>query len=281
LRVTDVPKEIFERLSPYNWDFRIIPEWLLQHTIKFEYLRSWKELHEAALNWLEKQIKGKTVREYLIESQTSDGLHSMPAEVSDAIPPEWYFHFFDFLENPVYPTPTTWMMEQGRHKKRMFTDWEKKILAGRMVDVRPMTKEYADYVLKKLSNANAGPSYGYFVKINFENHRNEDLVKAFAFWLRDEAKRSRKIKVHGRASSVKWHRLRQIAAKRLSDSGLNSKDTQRLIAAREKAVPLPKDFNKVLPKYNSPGAWHDAIQEANQFVETMKRSFHYENWEVL
>ena len=53
-----------------------------------------------------------------------------------------------------------------------------------------------------------------------------------------------------------------------------------MIVEREKVKPTPIN-DKVFPKYGSAGAWHDAVEDANLFVETMKKNLHYEDWELL
>jgi hypothetical protein len=293
-----VPKEIFERLSPYNWDFRNIPKPLLQPAIRAEYLRSWPEFRTAAIAWLEKKIDDKTIRQHIFE-YVSKGQYGLQGKVGESLPDEQrYGGPFLFLEHdPVFPIPFAWLIEKRIIKERErrakpiefslagvkhdMEDVSKMFAHLRLVQVNPMNKSQLEYVSKMLSFPESEESFGYHMQISFDMHRNEDLVKAFAFWLKEEAKKKRKVLVHGKASSTKWHRLKQLAAKRLSDAGLNYKDARRTIAEREKASPLPTDYNKVLPKYNSAGAWHDAVKKANLFVETMKKNLQYENWELL
>ena len=78
---------------------------------------------------------------------------------------------------------------------------------SRLVDIHPMNKERLEFVSKMLSFPDVEESYGYHMEIRFDLIQNKDLVKAFAYWLAKEAKKKRKIAVHGRASSPKWHRL--------------------------------------------------------------------------
>lgn len=297
----DVPKHIFEPLSPYNWDFRTIPDSLWQYAIKFEYVRSWPEFRAAAIAWLEKEIDGRTIRAHLLEA-SSKGLHDFTEKVWEALPKDWYYAFLDLIADPAYPVPLTWLLEKGMIRERpakpleptIITvpghpgkslkldteDLHKSFIMSRLVAIHPMNKRRVGFVSQMLSFPNVGESHGYHLEISFDGHRNEDLVKAFAFWLKGEAKKARKVKVQGRASSPKWHRLKQLAAKRLSDAGQNHKDALRLIDERKKIVALD-DQNEVLPQYKSPGAWHDAIKEANEMVEKMKRNFIFEDWELL
>lgn len=297
MRPVEVPKEIFERLSPYNWDFRIIPKGLLKYTIRFEYLRSWPEFHRAAIPWLEKKIDGLTIREHLIEaSKIEHG--NFPPNVWKELPPEWSLHFHDLLDNPAYPVPVAWMVENGCFKERprktlephiikiqgktIEIDMEEQIKAARnrrLVDIHPLNKDRLEFVSKMLSFPEVGESYGYHLEVYFDMHRNEDLVKSFASWIKEEAKKKRTVPAR-RASSPRWHRLKQLAAKRISDAGLNYKDAWSMIVEREKVKPTPIN-DKVFPKYGSAGAWHDAVEDANLFVETMKKNLHYEDWELL
>ena len=67
---------------------------------------------------------------------------------------------------------------------------------------------------------------------------------------------------------------------RIVDIHPMNKHRSELIIDREKKAPTPRN-DKVFPKYNSAGAWHDAVNAANLFVETMKKNFHFEDWELL
>ncbi len=295
----DVPKEVFDPLSPYNWDFRAIPDSLLLPVAVAEYLRSWKEFRAAAVDWLQQKIDGRTIREHIIEAH-SQNLPGFPQKVWESLPQRWLTDFMRLETDCAYPVPFTWLIEKGligerrtlepttitvpgHPGKSLKLDTEKlhkELSYRRLVNIHPMNKHRAEFVSKMLSFPEVGDSYGYHLEINFDLHRNKDLVKAFAFWLAQEAKKKRKIAVHGRASSSKWHRLKQLAAKRLSDAGLNYKAAIQVIDAREKAAPID-DKHDVLPKYNSPGAWHDAVKEANLIVEKMKHNFRFEDWELL
>lgn len=296
----DIPKEVFEALSPYNWDFRTIPVSLLKDAIGHEYLRAWPEFRAAAIKWLQTKIDGRPIRDHIMDA-ASKNLRSFPENVWAALPKEWYYEFHVLEHDCAYPVPFTWLLEKGIYRelprkpleptsiavpghpgkllkldtKKLFKEFSNR----RLVDIHPMNKHRVKFVSKMLSFPEVGESYGYHLEVNFDLHRNEDLVKAFAFWLTDEAKKKRKLKVQGKASSPKWHKLKQLAAKRLSDAGLNYKDAWGVIVKREKAVPTPAN-DKVFPKYNSPGAWHDAIKDANSMVKNMKQNFHLEDWEL-
>jgi hypothetical protein len=297
----DVPKEVFEPLSPYNWDFRTIPDWLLRDAIKDEYLRSWPEFRAAALKWLQTEIDGRPIRDHLMDAASKN--QWFPKIIWDALPQEWNSAFLVLQEDCAYPVPLTWMLEKGIIQelkgrkpleptvievpgypgKSLKLDTEqihKELSCRRLVDIHPLNKHRVEFVSKMLSFPDVEDSYGYHLLISFDGKRNEELVKAFAFWLKEEAKKKRMLKVHGRASAPHWHRLKQLAAKRLSDAGLNYKAAWKVIEDREKAVPTPRNDN-VFPKYNSAGAWHDAVNAANLFVETMKKNFHFEDWELL
>lgn len=295
----DVPKEVFDPLSPYNWDFRAIPDSLLLAVAVAEYLRSWKEFRAAAVEWLQKKIDGRTIRNHILDGAKKN-LPCFTEKVWESLPQKWNTDFLRLETDCAYPVPFTWLIEKGfiveskppeptlitvpgHPGKSLKLDTEKfhkEVAYRRLVNVQPMNKHKVEFVSRMLSFPEVGESYGYFLEINFDLHRNEDLVKAFAFWLAQEAKKKRKIAVRGRASSSKWHRLKQLAAKRLSDAGLNYKAAMPVIAAREKAVPID-DKHDVLPKYSSPGAWHDAVKEANLIIEKMKRNFRFEDWELL
>lgn len=297
----DVPKEVFDPLSPYNWDFRAIPDSLLLAVAVAEYLRSWKEFRAAAVEWLQKKIDGRTIRDHILDARKKN-LSCFTGKVWESLPQKWITDFMRLESDCAYPVPFTWLIEKdfiveskpkpveptlitvpGHPGKSLKLDTEKfhkEFAYRRLVDVQPMNKHKVEFISKMLSFPEVSESYGYFLEINFDLHRNEDLVKAFAFWLAQEAKKKRKIAVHGRASSSKWYRLKQLAAKRLSDAGLNYKAAWEVITGREKTAPM-KDSHKVLPKYNSPGAWHDAVKEANLIVEKMKHNSRFEDWELL
>ena len=297
----DVPKEVFDSLSPYNWDFRTIPDSLLLAVACAEYLRSWKEFRAAAVEWLQKKIDGRTIRDHILDARKKN-LSCFSGKVWESLPQKWITDFMRLERDCAYPVPFTWLIEKGfivegkpksveptlitvpghpgKSPKLDTEKLHKEFACRRLVDVQPMDKHKVEFVSSMLSFPEVGESYGYFLQINFDLHRNEDLVKAFAFWLAQEAKKKRKIAVHGRASSSKWHRLKQLAAKGLSDAGLNYKDAMRMIAEREKAAPMD-DKHDVLPKYKSAGAWHDAVKEANLIVEKMKHNFRFEDWELL
>lgn len=279
-RPTDVPMEVFELSSHYNWDFRKIPIWLLKYTLRFEYLRSWEEFHAAAVVWLEKKIEGQTIRDLIIYARLKKEL-SFPETVWKELPKDWMYHFEVLWENPLYPVPTAWMVEQGRFQPSTLSEMQKKRRLRQMVNVRPLHKDYIEHLLKSASIHGSSELNGYHVKIDFERYKNEELVNAFRSWLKDESKRVRKVPIHGRASAPRWHRLKQLAARRLAKLGLSYKDALQTIAERERVAPLPADLHGVLPKYNSHGAWHDAIKEASQFIEKMKANFHLEDWELL
>jgi hypothetical protein len=291
------PLPQFEPLSPYNWDFRKVPDSLLRTAIRFEYLRSWPEFRAAAIGWLQQKIDGQSIRDHLMDARDKK-IYGFPEKVRKTLPPKWHYAFYYLEADCCFPAPFTWLLEKGIIRERptlknkstsftitqgvaiRFTEKELEVLLGRFVEIHPMNKEQVEFALKMLSFPEIGESYGYHLVINFDLHRNEDLVKAFAYWLAQEAKKKRKIAVHGRASSAKWHRLKQLAAKRLSEAGLNYKDALLKIAEHEKTA-LLDDKNSVLPKYNSAGAWHDAVKEANLMVEKLKDNFHLNDWELL
>lgn len=296
------PKGLLEPLSPYNWDFRMITKPFLQTAIRAEYLRSWPEFRTAANAWLAKEIDGKTIRQHMFEF-ASKGEYAFQGKVGEALPEfggenQQCGGPFNFLaHDPLYPAPFTWLLEKGIIKEREprtkpilyklsgiaynLDDTTKWFDFKRLVNIEPIVKKGEEYDATFWSLQNSRESFSYLMRITFDGHTNEELVKAFAFWLKAEAKKKRKVLVQGKASTIKWHRLKQLAAKRLSDAGLNYKDALRMIAEREKAAPSPVDYNKVLPKYNSPGAWHDAIKDANLFVELMQKNFRFEGWELL
>jgi hypothetical protein len=267
-------------LSPYNWDFRTIPDSLLKAAIRFEYLRSWPEFRAAAIKWLQQKIDGIPIQEHLIRARDNK-VYGFPEKVRKTLPQEWHYAFYYLEADCCYPAPFTWLLERGIIRELSVQKSKKaELFLMRPVQIHPMNKDRLGFVSKMLSFPEVGESYGYHLEINFDLHRNEDLVKTFAYWISTEAKKKRKIAVHGRASSPKWHRLKQLAAKRLSDAGLNFKTAIRTIDDHEKAVPMD-DYHKVLPKYNSPGAWHDAVKEANSMVEKMKKNWHLDDWELL
>jgi hypothetical protein len=297
----DVPKEVFDPLSPYNWDFRAIPDSLLLAVAVAEYLRSWKEFRAAAVEWLQSKIDGRTVRDHIFAARKKN-LSCFSGKVWESLPQNWITDFMRLESDCAYPVPFTWLIEKGfiveskpkpaeptiitvpgHPGKSLKLDTEKshkEFAYRRLVDVHPMDKHRTEFVSKMLSFPDVEDSYGYHLQISFDLHRNEDLVKAFKFWLAQEAKKKRKIAVHGRASSSKWHRLKQLAAKRLSNAGLNYKAAMLVIHAREKAMPID-DKHDVLPKYKSAGAWNDAVKEANLIIEKMKHNSRFEDWELL
>jgi len=288
-------------LSPYNWDFRAIPDSLFLAVAVAEYLPSWKEFRAAAVEWLQKKIDGRTVRDHIFDARNKN-LSYFTGKVWESLPQKWITDFMRLERDCAYPVPFTWLIEKGfiveskpkpaeptvitvpgHPGKSLKLDTEKlhkEFAYRRPVGVQPMNKHKVEFISRMLSFPEVGESYGYHLEINFDLHRNEDLVKAFGFWFGQEARKKRKIAVHGRASSSKWHRLKQLAAKRLSDAGLHYKDALRTIAEREKAAPMD-DYHEVLPKYNSQGAWLDAVKEANLIIEKMKHNFRFEDYELL
>lgn len=64
-RYMALPK--FEALSPYNWDFRAVPEGMLEDAIFYEYLREWREFRDAADRWFAKRVQGRTIRNHLMD----------------------------------------------------------------------------------------------------------------------------------------------------------------------------------------------------------------------
>ncbi|HXI73648.1 MAG TPA: hypothetical protein VNN22_25170 [Verrucomicrobiae bacterium] len=288
-------------MSPYNWDFRAIPDSLLLAVAVAEYLPSWKEFRAAAVEWLQKKIDGRTVRDHIFDARNKN-LSYFTGKVWESLPQKWITDFMRLERDCAYPVPFTWLIEKGfiveskpkppeptvitvpgHPGKSLKLDTEKlhkEFAYRRLVGVQPMNKHKVEFISRMLSFPEVGESYGYHLEINFDLHRNEDLVKALGFWLGQEARKKRKIAVHGRDSSSKWHRLKQLAAKRLSDAGLHYKDALRTIAEREKAAPMD-DYHEVLPKYNSQGAWLDAVKEANLIIEKMKHNFRFEDYELL
>jgi len=279
----DVPKEVFELLSPYNWDFRTIPKSLLKSAVEAEYLRSCQEFRTAAVACLHKEISGRSIRDYLIEANMKK-LNYLPPKVYDELPEEWLSEFSYLLwHDCYYPMPFTWLLEKGIIQEHRRATTEPAGTESRLVNIHPMNKKRMKHIRLFLSIPwgfyipNYEEFYGYHFLINFDGNRNEDLVKAFSVWVKEEAKKRRELPVHGRASAPRWHRLKQLAAKRLSDAGLNWKESMRKITEHEKISPLA-DHNNVLPKYNSPGAWHDAVKEANFLVKKVSQMVRYQHW---
>jgi len=111
------------------------------------------------------------------------------------------------------------------------------------------------------------PQHAYVMGINFLAGGVNELIEEFAGWARKEHKRKvGDIRKHGQGAAPPWHRLKQLAAKRLDDQGLTFEKAQRLIEKRRTEEKC-EGASDVLPRYANSGGWHDAITAARRFLE--------------
>jgi len=111
------------------------------------------------------------------------------------------------------------------------------------------------------------PQDRFVMRIDFNGHGVNEIIKEFAGWARQEDKRrARPSRNHGRAAAPPWHQLKQLATKRLHDQGISHEQAKQLVAAL-KSKPGTDSPGDVLPNYASSGGWHDAIKAARQFLE--------------
>jgi hypothetical protein len=152
----------------------------LRDAIKDEYLRSWPEFHAVAIDWLEKKIDGRTIRDHLIEAKSKN--NCFPQKVWEALPKgKWHLELFGLEDDCNYPVPVTWMLEKGIIKKwaaESYTifvrpgvslkinpaEQRKKFLMSRLVDIHPLNKHRVEFVSKMLSFPEVGESYGYHME---------------------------------------------------------------------------------------------------------------------
>ena len=64
----------FDPRSPYNWDFRTIPENALREVVLYEYHRSWDKFRRRATKTLEEKIGRRTIQSYAIKLMILLGL---------------------------------------------------------------------------------------------------------------------------------------------------------------------------------------------------------------
>ena len=83
--------------------------------------------------------------------------------------------------------------------------------------------------------------------------------------LRPKGIHPRKIST-GKRAAVPIHKLKQLAAWRLKEAGLNHREVLEAIKPRQNRYPLPECRLDLLPKYASAGAWSDAVKAGEKVI---------------
>lgn len=280
-------------LSPFNWDFRVIPEHALRGVILYEYRRSWEEFQNQITRTLEGKIGRKRIRDYLLDywsRPTEESEEKMFKRISKVAWETWKLNktgklnsgdFSTIYESAYcyFPAPFTWLIQKEyfviKKEKRPYS-W-----VNSPVKIVTLNKSRLDDISFAFSKRGGSvKTWGYHLMMDFNATNNEKLVNQFALWLTREAKKHRTKNLRGKASSPSWHRLKQLAAKRLADGGLNFTRAQDLVREIQQKDTV-NGYNDVLPCYASQGAWSDAVKAANLFLDDMKKNNLSEEWKFF
>lgn len=244
-------------LQPEEWDFREITETELATAIDYEFARENKPFRSRAAAWLDSKINGRSVRTQLLDGVGLEKLcrkeySAQPCDLQLLIEREFLSQF------PLFPLP--WLALHPNERREYCNGLP--ILPS--VRLLPMSHSDSQrFVGAMLRNPKL--LHGYWLTINFgrvgskaalmkELKREVDLL-----WMQS-AKNAQ-----GKASSLPFRKLKQLAALRLSAAGLNLKGAKDAISNRLAAKQMISEGD-VIPSYGSPGAWHGAVSAAQKLA---------------
>lgn len=247
-------------IDPSEWDFRGVTEEELEIAIPYELARSNAKARRMLERWLDRKINGQPVRHWLAVDYD---LLKLPLEVALAIEESKPPTEATEIVIVVSPFPAPWMSFSESDRRAVaeyygqFEPW--------ILSINPMDSRIARLAVEGMTRS--GLSRGYLLQVDFDKPVAE-IASEFEKWLRSEAKNRRKTPIKGGASTPRFHALKQLAAYRLSETGLRYEAAQELVAnvARSSRKRDPAD---VLPRYGSRGAWHKAVEAARAQIDAV------------
>jgi hypothetical protein len=263
---------------PEEWDFRPIKEEVLHLTILYEYARAAKWVTKEFERWHKQPLQlpedsdgfkawnGKTVGEAIKSTTKAD----FPSDVFNHLidtEPEWFLqNRYDVLTSISlqFPRPFLSLIEKVRPEDfpELAPHWKEPPKGFTVLESLPKLSPK-----QTESFAQAGGIFHMAVKINLS--AGKKIAKRQAALVIDELDKrypNRKFKVpRARGAVLPWHELKELAALRLSQKGLDGEGAREFI--QKYAAPMAAQ--DVLPRYSSSGAWSKAVKNAENRIQEL------------
>lgn len=284
----------FTHLSQEEWDFRPITPAQLPYAIIYEYARSCPKIitifqawHQTKLTFtsIDRELRkwnGCSVEEVLKKILAPQGDPSaLPIEVRDSViaGPDYEAPYLDhiFYLNPMFPVP--FLKSADIDGKILMID-QFDPLVPKTPGFRTLEK-MLDF-LKRYPNTGAINRWEssefvarqyklgirkYEIILDLRISKNQ-IKQEFAKWI-DELEDSEIEKFpvkKGKAASLPWFKLKELSAFRLSSAGYSYTQAYNIL---ERIAPKRGEEigHKILPMYESQGAWSDAVNAARERIE--------------
>ncbi len=262
-----------DSLPPCEWDFRgITPDHLpailyyerARENKQFGYCLSLVKKHRSAIfGWNSNEFAKDNLVSQFPGSNADDDYKCF-----NVIAASWLCKKF----------PTAWMAlsesEQDEAARRFTTNESLAAIRGfRILNPSELAKiEAIEESIRGIfssSQLGHGTTTRIFIEVDWARLDNPVLTRLFSSLvnLRPTGIRPKK-RSTGKAATIQFHKLKQLAAWRLSSKARFSfTKAQKVILDREEA--FPRNFNhalEIFPKYESSGAWSDAVAAGKKFV---------------